>query len=87
MENQRKIVKTLLGLMAILFLSACSVVNSYHISRYCNYDGAVAAGINDARNKFDLAVNFAKNCPGDQDMINAAYRKGYLYGLATKSKM
>lgn len=73
--------KRVLGLALLALLSGCAGLQAALLEADCNPDAAYAAGMNDGKNGEDMVPDYASSCPSD-DGINAAYRKGFQFGLA-----
>ena len=75
--------KTVLVLCFSLPLMGCAAMRQAHVDRVCNYDGAYAWGMNEARDGTAMNPAFLDTCPPEtQAVAKQGYREGYTAGAS-----
>jgi hypothetical protein len=78
--------------LLLMFSSGCSslfeAIRKEYRNNYCNYDGAFALGVNDARENRSMRIKVAEDCDEqDKSIVSDGYRNGYKEGLATQKNI
>ena len=78
--------KLIFVLLSLLLLSGCEQLQQMAIENTCDVNSAYTTGVNDGKNGKDMQAHYASICPSNKNQYNAAYQRGYRFGLSHRDK-